>query len=261
MIGDELALTPGIGALEKAYIRLLGVPISGLRIRLRRVLPQLTGNPARVLDAGCGRGVFSFEMAKRFPGADVTGVDIDEQRLAVNREIATRAGLNNLKFRPVDLMNPGALAEEFDGRFDIVLSVDNLEHLEDDALGVALLYRAVKPGGRLILHVPGYERRWPLFRFQTNFDVPGHFRPGYRLADLRALVSQAGFQVDDAWYTFGLLENLSNNLSYAITQAEAKNKAIYALAFPLLNLIAWLGRGAKPEKGAGVLLLARKPVE
>lgn len=259
MIGDELALTPGIGALERAYIKLLGVPISGLRIRLRRVLPQLTGAPERVLDAGCGRGVFSFQMARRFPAAEVIGVDIDEDRLAINREIALRAGLNNLRFRAVDLMAEKAQSDEFTGGFDLVLSVDNLEHLEDDAKGAAVLAAALKPGGRLVLHVPGYERRWPIFRFQTNFDVPGHFRPGYYVEDLKRLIGETGLIVDDAWCTFGWLETVTNNLSYVITRAEAKNKGIYAIAFPVLNMFAWLGRNTRPGKGAGVLLLAHKP--
>lgn len=259
MIGDELALTPGIGKLERLYIKLLGVPISGLRIRLRRILPHLSGQPERVLDAGCGRGVFSYQMARRFQSAEVVGVDIDDSQLDKNRAIAERAGLFNLRFRAADLTDPALLDDQFRGQFDLVLSVDNLEHLEDDRKGLSTLFQALKPGGRLVLHVPGFERRWPVFRFQTNFDVPGHFRPGYRLDDLRALVTEAGFEVDYSWYTFGWLETVTNNLSYAITKAEAKNKMIYALVFPLLNAFAWLGRNTRPDKGAGVLLVADKP--
>lgn len=252
-LGKELANTPGIGFLEKLYILLLGAPVSGLRIRLRRVLPHLQGNPEKVLDAGCGRGVFSFEMAKRFSASQVTAVDIDTEQLEKNQAIARESQLDNLKFVKGDICQL-----PFNGEFDLAISVDNLEHLEDDHQGLDSLYRALKTGGRLVVHVPGYERRWFFFKFQTNFDVPGHFRPGYTLEDISKKVQSAGFTVDDAFYTFGWLETVTNNISYAITQAEAKNKAIYALVFPLLNILAWLGRHTRPEKGAGVLVKASK---
>jgi len=253
MIGSELAYTPGIGLFEKLYIRLLGVPISGLRIRLRRVLPSCSGAPESILDAGCGRGAFSYQLARRFPHARVVGVDIDEERLPINTAIATRAGLRNLCFQAADVA-----ALPFREEFDMVLSVDNLEHLEDDQAGLQSLCRALKPGGRLVLHVPGYERRWPLFAFATNFDVPGHFRPGYWLPELRERIEALGLTVQTAHYTFGWLETVTNNMSYWVTRAEAKNKLVYAPLFPLLNVLAWFGRNSKPARGAGVLIVAVK---
>jgi 2-polyprenyl-3-methyl-5-hydroxy-6-metoxy-1,4-benzoquinol methylase len=254
MIGHEIASTPGISAFERFYIRLLGVPISGLRIRLRRVLPKLTGNPRKVLDAGCGRGVFSYQLARRFPEAEVIAVDIDEAQLEKNRTIAGSNDLHNLDFQKKDI---GSL--DYEQEFDLVLSVDNLEHLEDDKKGLQGLFNALKPGGRIVLHVPGYERRWFFFKFQTNFDVPGHYRPGYYLDDIKSMMQSAGFEVESAAYTFGWLETVTNNVSYFVTRAEAKNKLIYAAIFPLLNVLAWCGQGASPEKGAGVLLTGHRP--
>ena len=54
---------------ERTYARLLGAPANGLRIRLRRVLPATDGSYGTILDAGCGNGVFSMELAKRHPEA------------------------------------------------------------------------------------------------------------------------------------------------------------------------------------------------
>ena len=54
-------------------------------------------------------------------------------------------------------------------------------------------------------------------------------------------------------------ETLANNISYMITHARMENKALYALAFPFLNLMSWLGRGARPKKlGAGIYVVAEK---
>ena len=251
--GSELFWDKNLGLFSRIYCGLFGVPISGLRIRLRRVLPSLTGDPEKVLDAGCGRGIFSYQLAKRFPGAEVIAVDIDNSQLEINAAIAARAKLKNLSFMVNDIMRLS-----FEDEFDLVLSVDNLEHLQDDIQGLKSIYRALRKNGRLVLHVPGYKRRWFLFGFQTNFDVPGHFRPGYWLNEIADKVSSVGFKVESAKYTFGWLETVTNNISYVVTRAEAKNKMIVALLFPLLNAIAWLGRNTQPKQGAGILLLATK---
>ena len=243
MIGKELAYSPALGRFERAYVMLFGAPINGLRIRLRRILPELTG-----------RGIFSMELAKRFPQAEVVGLDMDRDQLETNRAIAAAGDIRNVEFVEGDVT-----AMPYDGEFDLVLSVDNLEHLDDDHRGIACLARAARNGGRVVVHVPGYQRRWPVFAFQTNFDVPGHYRPGYYLEDICRLVEQAGLHVDRAFYTYGWWETMSNNISYAVTGAEAKNRVLYAVLFPILNAMSWLGRNSRPERGAGVMVQSIKP--
>lgn len=235
------------------YIRLVGVPINGLRIRLRRILPKLTGRPESVLDAGCGRGVFSYQIAKKFPGAAVMGVDVDDKQLEVDRLIAENAGLKNVSFEHADVSQL-----PFKEDFDLVLSVDNLEHIQDEMQALKGLAESLRVGGRLVLHVPGYERRWFFFKFRKNFDVPGHFRPGYRLDEITDKVKGAGLHVKEAFHTYGWLETISNNVSYVVTGAEGKNRFLYGLIFPVLNVIAWFGRNSRPKKGAGILLIAEK---
>ena len=253
MNGAELAHTPGISLVERWYIRLFGAPINGLRIRIRRIMPEITGSPTAILDAGCGRAVFSYLLARKFPGAKVLGVDTDAEQLRINETVARSAHIDNMRFARQDVA-----ALPYDREFDMVLSVDNIEHVKNDQLALESLAQALKPGGRLYLHVPALERRWFFFAFKTNFDVPGHFRPGYTLAEIRAKIQATGLQVVKAYYTYGWLENISNNISYWITRAEAKNKIVYALLFPLINFMAWLGRNSRPQKGAGVLVIAEK---
>jgi hypothetical protein len=92
-----------------------------------------------------------------------------------------------------------------------------------------------------------------------NFDVPTHVRPGYEPDDIVHKVRVAGFEVQEQGLTYGFLETLANNVSYMITRANKENRELYALAFPWLNLIGWLGRYARPrELGAGVFVIARK---
>ena len=254
--GRELSLDPGRSRFERLYANLFGAPANGLRIRLRHVLPATDGSYPAILDAGCGSGVFSFELAKRHPEAKVTGVELEPGLVARANEMARRAHLSNCSFQEGDVTKL-----DFSDEFDLVVSVDNFEHVEDDIAAMRTLLHALRPGGRLVAHVPGYERRWILLRRRVNFDVPGHVRPGYRAAELVAKLQNAGFQVSGYQYTYGMLETFTNNISYLITGADQRRKLAYAAVFPVLLGVSYLGKFSRPRWGAGVLVVARRPVE
>src|SRR5689334_15108010 len=125
--GRELSLDASRSKFERAYAWFLGAPANGLRIRLRRVLPATDGSYARILDAGCGQGVFSMELAKRHPEAQVVGVELEPVLVERANAMARRAGLRNCHFEQGDVTKL-----DFDDQFDLVVSVDNFEHVEDD---------------------------------------------------------------------------------------------------------------------------------
>lgn len=251
--GHELYWDPSLGRLEHGYCRLLGVPIVGLRIRLRRLRRLLPPDATRVLDGGCGRGVITRQLAWRYPRAMIDAIDQDEQGQQVNQNIAQVCHITNCRFLVGDLT-----ALDSDSQYDLIVSVDNLEHIENDLDVLRRFYRAMKPEGTLVIHVPHYYRRWPLFKWSRNFEVPGHVRPGYHLPELTERVRRAGFTIERAGFSYGFLENLANNLSYAISAAEQKNRLLYALLFPMLNLIAWFGQWGNPGMGAGVWCVAHR---
>lgn len=253
--GRELSLDPSRSKFERLYANVFGAPANGLRIRLRRVLPATRGSYRTILDAGCGSGVFSFELAKLHPEAQVVGVDSEPELVARASEIARRAQLANCSFQEGDVTKL-----DFEDAFDLVVSVDNLEHVEDDIEAMRTLLHALRPGGRLVVHVPGYERRWILFSRRVNFDVPGHVRPGYKADQLVGKLQEAGFQVTTHQYTYGPLETFTNNISYLITGADQRRKLQYAVVFPLLLAVSYFGKFSRPRWGAGVLAVAQRPV-
>ncbi|MFA5060543.1 MAG: class I SAM-dependent methyltransferase [Candidatus Omnitrophota bacterium] len=253
MLGQELIYDQSLSGAERFYIRIFGIPINGLRIRARRILPLITAKYSKILDAGCGQGIFTFEMARRLPKSQITGIDIDKKLLERNEKIAKKVSLVNCQFLYQDINHLS-----FKNQYDLVLNVDNLEHLEEDEKALCNFYAALKPGGELILHVPAYYRRWIFFGWKVNFDVDGHYRPGYTMEDILEKIKRVGFQVVENYYTYGWLETITNNISYLITKARMKNKCLYAAVFPFLLIVSYFGRNSKPARGAGVLVIARK---
>ena len=255
--GSELALTPGLSPFERAYIRVFGAPILGLRVRAHRLLPLLSdiGTPRRIADAGCGRGVLTLAMARAFPRAEVIGLDLDEKQNRVNTEIGSALGVANARFVTHDVQRIETL-----GAFDAILTSDTLEHLADDLGCTRMFFRALTPGGFLLAHVPHLTRN--LFGWhRTNWmDIAGHVRPGYTRASLIALLTRAGFQMIRCEYDYNSIQTLASDLSYWITGGHERNKMIYALAFPFLLALAAIGSSYRPRKdGSGLVALARKP--
>jgi len=116
---------------------------------------------ARVLDLGCGSGRHTA-AAYRLPGARVVGVDVARADLAAARErlqLHDRLGAHGGGHW--DLCAADGLHLPFaDGRFDLVVCAEVLEHVRADGRVLAEIARVLRPAGALAVSVPrhGPER-------------------------------------------------------------------------------------------------------
>jgi 2-polyprenyl-6-hydroxyphenyl methylase/3-demethylubiquinone-9 3-methyltransferase len=108
-----------------------------------RALKPLAGK--RALDVGCGAGLLCEPLARL--GAAVTGVDAAAENIAVARDHAARSGLT-IDYRA------GELAALRAAPFDLVTSLEVVEHVTDPAAFVAELAERLAPGGLMILSTP-----------------------------------------------------------------------------------------------------------
>ena len=253
LIGKEQIHNPQYSIAEKLYISVFGMPIIGLRIRARNVFSLIPKNRKyrRILDAGSGPGVFSFELGRRIPKGFVLGVL--KESVNACQHIAKKIK-SDVKFRQTSVEE---LSEK--NFFDLIICVDILEHIKNDLAALIALHRVASHEGLLILHVPALYRRYPVWKKSPNFDVETHVRTGYEPKDIVDKVKKAGFIVRESGFTYGFWETLANNLSYMITRARMENKIFYSLVFPILNLISLIGAKARPSNlGAGVYIIAEK---
>ena len=255
--GSEVAFDPTLSAMERWYVRLFGPPILGLRIRARYLLPLLKALElplrAHIADAGSGRGCFTFFLARLFPQAQVTGMDITETQIGRNNRLTETLGYTNCRFQRQDVTELPVLEE-----YDFVLSTDNLEHIEEDREQCAVFYRVLKPRGYILFHVPHLTRNLFGWRRPNFMGIEGHVRPGYTLDGLCNMLREAGFCIEEAFYSYGWIETLANDISYLITGGRERRKWLYAPIFPFLLLVSRLGRLSQPKEGSGVVVLARK---
>ena len=113
----------------------------------------------RVLDVGCGPGFYVAELLEQVgPDGSVVGIDSSQPMLAV---AARRCeGHPNVAFHEADATS---LAVE-SGSFDAALSVQVLEYVADVPAALAELYRALRPGGRLVV----WDVDWATLALHTS---------------------------------------------------------------------------------------------
>ncbi|SDE20407.1 magnesium protoporphyrin IX methyltransferase [Limimaricola pyoseonensis] len=100
-----------------------------MRAALLAQMPDdLTG--ARVLDAGCGAGPFTVELARR--GAEVVACDLSPELLKIAAARLPEACAGRVRFVAGDMLDPGL------GRFDHVVAMDSLIYYREDDLARAL---------------------------------------------------------------------------------------------------------------------------
>jgi SAM-dependent methyltransferase len=109
----------------------------------------------RILDAGCGTGRNMVEFARL---GSAEGVDLSPQAV----EFCHRRGLHGVRRAAIE-----ELPYE-DGRFNLVLATDVIEHLEDEGPALEELRRVTAGDGRLIVTVPAYNWLW------SNHDTSWH---------------------------------------------------------------------------------------
>jgi SAM-dependent methyltransferase len=129
--------------------------------------------PTRVLNAGCGDGLYSDRLIE-IPELEVL-VEIDIRSSARSRigerQVFTIGSLTALPFR--------------DSCFDLVLCSEVLEHIADDCAAIKELRRVLAVGGRLLITVPTPP---------APFD-PAHLREGYEAQVLADQLERSGLQI------------------------------------------------------------------
>jgi len=235
-------------ALRRLAHRLFGTYDLGARVRYHAVEQalQTVPAPASILDAGCGRGQLCFAMHRRWPSARIVGVDYEPELVehcrGLHARIAARARMQ---------FDRRTLPDRLGETFDLITSVDVLEHVEDDVGFLTSLWEATNPGGTLILHTPAAPQRRFLAEFEEQHD---HVRDGYGLGQLAGLLRRAGYADVRVRYTFGTLGALGWE-GFAL--ARQGNRVAQTM-LPMWYLLSTVDGWSEPRHGNGLLAVARR---
>lgn len=128
---------------ERYFVPAIGAPLARDLVELAELRPG-----EHVVDVACGTGVVTRLAAERVGGGAVAAVDVNPRMLAVARDAAADTAIEWHE----------ASAEALplgDATFDVVLCQMGLQFFADREGALREMWRVLRPGGRVVLNVPG----------------------------------------------------------------------------------------------------------
>ncbi len=257
--------------LRKLFYKMLDVLL--LRAwHIRKALKQWAMSAPEdisVLDAGSGFGQYDYYMSQLGRKWKIKGVDVKQEQIDDCNAFFTKAGLGDrVKFDFCDLTK---LDE--DGRYDLILSVDVMEHIEEDEKVFENFHKAMKPGGMLLISTPSDQGGSDAHHDHDHDHGDGvsgfideHVRDGYGIDDITQKLERAGFEDVVAEYTYGKPGSIAWKLTmkYPILMLNASKlffiilPLYYLIVMPFSLILNYLDVIMKHKKGTGLKVKAFK---
>lgn len=133
-----------------------------------------------MLEVGCGTGFVLSGLKQRFPELQLSGSEI----------YCAGLGITQTRIQQASLFQMDARAIPFIDEFDVIGAFDVIEHIADDELVLRQFFRAIKPGGGILLTVPQHRFLW------SPLDDAAHHVRRYSRGELETKVRSAGFKIE-----------------------------------------------------------------
>jgi len=264
-LGKVFNQTPALRVLFYKMLDLLLLRAWYIRRELR-IKQNSTKDPLQVHDAGSGFGQYDHYMSSLGKNWTITGVDVKNEQIDDCNNFFKQIGRGErVKFAVADLTK--FIQPE---KFDLVLSVDVMEHILEDELVFSNFYQSMKKGGTLLISTPSDQGGSDADHHHEEDGVHGfideHVRDGYNAEDIRTKLSKAGFSNIVTKYTYGKAGNISWRLSmkYPIKMLNISKAfflilpAYYIITYPIAYLLNWLDVSGNHKRGTGLMVVAEK---
>jgi SAM-dependent methyltransferase len=199
-------------------------------------------------------------------GWKIKGVDVKPEQIDdCNRFFTTIGKQEQVSFEEADLTK----LNETD-TYDLILSVDVMEHIEEDEKVFENFHKAMKKGGMLLISTPsdqgGSDTHDHHHEEGTTGFIDEHVRDGYGVDDITAKLTRAGFTNIEAGYTYGKPGSLAWKLTmkYPILMLNATKLFFvvlpfyYLLVFPFALVLNYMDVNTEHKTGTGLKVTAWK---
>jgi SAM-dependent methyltransferase len=219
---------------------------------------------AAILDAGMGFGQYAYFMARSNKNFRVKGVDVKEEQVSDCQTFFEKINQKNASFEFADLTT---FCES--NSYDFILSVDVMEHIEEDVLVFKNFHSSLKPGGMLLISTPSDQGGSDVHRHEqaeNSSFIDEHVRDGYGTEEIKEKLRLAGFLRSETYYSYGWPGNISWKISmkYPILLLNLSKlffvflPIYYLIVFPFALILNWADLNFKHKTGTGLIVKAWK---
>ena len=228
---------------------------------LRKIARQFPVE-ASVLDAGSGFGQYTWRISRMNRAWKIKAIDINSEQIDDCNHFFEKTGLSDrVLFQTCDLTTLADL-----NCYNLILSVDVMEHIEEDLLVFQNFYKSLKFNGMLLISTPSDKGGSDVHNDKEESFIDEHVREGYSIKEINEKLTQAGFRNIEARYTYGIPGNISWRLSmkYPIKMLNVSYLFFvllpfyYLIFFPVSIILNIFDLYKTHKTGTGLLVTARK---
>lgn len=214
-----------------------------------------------ILDAGAGFGQYTYWLSRQNPNWNILAVDVKKEQVCDCNTFFNKIGKNNVVFRVEDLV-------EFrnEEAFNLILSVDVMEHILEDVQVFKNFHASLKPGGMVLISTPSDQGGSDVHGDGEESFIEEHVRDGYNKKEIKEKLKSAGFSKVKVHYSYGNPGKISWRLSMKYPlQMLNFSKAFfillpfyYLLTFPVSALLNYIDTHSAHQSGTGLIVKAWK---
>ena len=203
----------------------------------------------RLLEVGCGVGSI---LAQLRPREFVMGVDVEEDLIAYARQRFMASQRHD--FASLDISSHSSESRSMlkSRRFDTVVCINVLEHVQDDVAAVAAMADVVQPGGAVAILVPAHPTL-----FGQYDEMEGHFRR-YSRSGLSRLIAGSGLDVVRL-HRFNMLGAAGWWFQYRLLRKRIHGQGHFKTLQAMLPVLKAVEARIKPPFGLSLIAVAKKP--
>ena len=191
-LGNVFNRTPFLRKLFYALLDLLLLRAWHVRKELRLLKKRTFSGKIRILDAGSGFGQHSYRMSRIFSGSVIKGVDVKQEQIDdCNLFFTSNGDQDRVKFEYGDLT---IFNEPYN--YDLILSVDVMEHIEEDELVFSNFYKSLRKNGVLLISTPSDQGGSDTHDHEggsVHGFIEEHVRDGYGIRDITRKTESSRF--------------------------------------------------------------------
>jgi len=260
-LGNVFNKHPYLRILFYKLLDLLLLRAWHIKRELRKVRKSV-GENASALDAGSGFGQYTYFISTLSDKWKVKGVDVKEEQMQDCNQFFNQIGRGNrVKFETADLTQFNDANE-----YNLILSVDVMEHILDDIQVFKNFYNSLKQGGILLISTPSDQGGSDVHNDDEHSFIEEHVRDGYNILDIEEKLKFAGFSKVEARFNYGTPGKISWKLSmkYPITMLNVSKAFFivlpfyYLITFPFALILNYIDLVNKHKTGTGLIVKAWK---